>query len=71
MESSLGREGYNRAYTVSRSLVLTKSQQNGWREKVAEWADRLSEWVADFVDIGPAPVPIPVSPRPKPRRPSR
>jgi len=49
-------------------LKVTQPKTQGWREKVAEWSDRVSDWVREFLpDLG-EPVPVPVRPTP-PRRP--
>ena len=70
MESSSGQEGWIRAYTVRRSWLLTKSHQKGFREKVAQWADQLAEWIQGVLPIDPEPVPVRVRPGPdlRPRR---
>jgi len=47
---------------------LTKLHNNGWREKLAQWADKVDEWVAEIFPIAPVPVPVRVRPKPRPPR---
>ena len=69
MESSLGQKGLIRAYTVRRRDGVTKPQVKGLREKLAQWADGVVDWIAGLVPTAPEPVPVRVRPnQPKPPR---
>ena len=72
MDKTKGQQGLFRAiYCREEVLAVTRPRTKGWREKIAEWTDRVNDWLQDIVPPAVEPVPVPIRPRPRKPRPQR